>query len=458
MELLFASRLDVIRIEGHLHWHVRRPRVTEQPVLVGDTETDAKGVHIYGTVLNDGGVYRMWYQASPKGLPHDSPLVAYAESDDGVTWRKPALNLVEWNGSTNNNLCDLGMHGPSIVKLPQGGYLATGCIDARYVHHNPAATEAPIGGGYYIAHSDDGLHWTLDTPHPHPAFGVNHTADNIYTIHHPGRGCLQNVHKYTRPFNHIMRRTWVEMSCRNGQWSKPQQAIVPDEFDDIAAAARGYVSGDYNGISLMPANCATVGFIQMHRNRMPRKQHPCGRAQGTYGVLDLTLAWQLDEHARWMHAPGRPDFVTHASVDWARGMIFSGSGVETFGDEQRLYLSGSNHSHGVGAFEDGPGCAIGYAAWPKWQLCGYRADPDGEIDIELPDVTEPRTFELNHETEPGGHVAVSLHTLEPYQRQQEAKPLTEPAAAPITVTPQPGKRIIVRLHMYRATAYAFDLT
>ena len=31
-------------------------------------------------------------------------LMAYAESDDGITWRKPELGLSEFNGSKRNNL------------------------------------------------------------------------------------------------------------------------------------------------------------------------------------------------------------------------------------------------------------------------------------------------------------------------------------------------------------------
>src|ERR1044072_5162161 len=52
-------------------------------------------------VLRDGGKYRLWYNAS---LNDTRLYIAYAESDDGLNWRKPVLNLVNWRGSKANNI------------------------------------------------------------------------------------------------------------------------------------------------------------------------------------------------------------------------------------------------------------------------------------------------------------------------------------------------------------------
>ena len=53
------------------------------------------------SVIKDGDRYRMWYRA---GGPERPFLWGYAESPDGVTWVKPELNIIEFRGSTRNNL------------------------------------------------------------------------------------------------------------------------------------------------------------------------------------------------------------------------------------------------------------------------------------------------------------------------------------------------------------------
>lgn len=479
MQLLFETRLELLRVAGNMHFFVRRPFVSPEPVLVGDTDVDALGAHIYGSVHHDGGVYRMWYQATAQPWSrHDSPAVGYAESDDGLAWRKPTLNLVEVSGSTSNNLCDLGVHDPSISILPDAPperrYFATGCIDARYqdpFYHRDA--RPPVGGGFYSAYSADGLHWDLESPDP---IWPGHWADNICSIWHPARKCIQVLAKHTGPRLGLMRRNYWECKRVGDKWSPLRMSLIPDEFDDVAARARGGVSGDYNGFGLLPAGRATVAFIQTHRNRLPYREHPCGRGYGFYGVLDLTLAYQADQGACWLHMPGRPDFVSHLDVPWAGGMLFCASNVCEFGDEQRLYISGSRESHGVATFGgNSDHLKIGYVSWPKGRLFGFHADPEGELDIDLGVLTEPSELLLNYETEAGGAIRVRLHTLDRHQRLQDGVgiegrrvedcvPLTgdslEEAArwqGSPAIHPIDGKRIIARLHMERAKVHAYGV-
>lgn len=56
----------------------------------------------YPTVLKDGETYRMYYRGWPAvNVPE---VTCYAESQDGITWSKPKLGLVEWQGSKANNI------------------------------------------------------------------------------------------------------------------------------------------------------------------------------------------------------------------------------------------------------------------------------------------------------------------------------------------------------------------
>ena len=131
--------------------------VLREVVLVHDAPWEGN-VCCYHTVLRDGPLYRMYYRGSSHGMPGLSKhqVVCYAESDDGIVWRKPNLGLCEYNGSKENNIILLDdetdvAHNftPFLDTNPQ-------CPpDERY---KAVAGRAAIKGllGYASA---DGLHW-----------------------------------------------------------------------------------------------------------------------------------------------------------------------------------------------------------------------------------------------------------------------------------------------------------
>jgi hypothetical protein len=52
-------------------------------------------------ILKDDHCYRLWYRTNFEAPPY---YTGYAESLDGISWTKPSLHLIEYNGSTDNNL------------------------------------------------------------------------------------------------------------------------------------------------------------------------------------------------------------------------------------------------------------------------------------------------------------------------------------------------------------------
>ena len=78
---------------------------------------------LYGTVLKLGGKFRMWYlgmfetEIKAGQAPGWWRPMCYAESEDGVTWSKPELGLVEFNGSRENNICLIESEVPSLAKV-----------------------------------------------------------------------------------------------------------------------------------------------------------------------------------------------------------------------------------------------------------------------------------------------------------------------------------------------------
>ena len=112
--VLFAFDDEAIPFSRNLELEMKTPRKFEGNPVVAmgeDGDPDCFGVQFYGSIIHDDGKYRMWYVAMDESLLDTSKLVrgmgdrpAYAESDDGIHWRKPDLGLVEYKGSKSNNL------------------------------------------------------------------------------------------------------------------------------------------------------------------------------------------------------------------------------------------------------------------------------------------------------------------------------------------------------------------
>ena len=77
------------------------------PLVVPDRPWEGLSLLLYGGAIKDplrNGLFRMWYLAFRKRRDLPS-YICYAESDDGLTWRKPNLGLIaDETGSRENNI------------------------------------------------------------------------------------------------------------------------------------------------------------------------------------------------------------------------------------------------------------------------------------------------------------------------------------------------------------------
>ena len=81
----------------------------------------------YVTLIHHEGKYLLFYNTTTYRLGRSSEgyMVCYAESEDGLNYRKPPLGQVEFQGSRENNLvlgpgvCRYGIHGPAIFVDPK---------------------------------------------------------------------------------------------------------------------------------------------------------------------------------------------------------------------------------------------------------------------------------------------------------------------------------------------------
>jgi len=470
MELLFENRTNLGGFNGHLNFIQHPAEIHPEPVVRPDTFADRKGVSIYGTVLRDGGRLRMWYLTIPESWHYECDMnsYGYAESDDGISWTKPKVGLVEC-GPEPNNLINLGLHSATVFVDPDGPpshrYRATGAAYPGQFLINPEIDAA----GYFTAHSADGLDWELDSTSPRWR-----STDVITSIYHPAQRRGITALKFTPRWMRMGRRSIHTAEFRDGEFSDAVSALYPDEFDDMCAATRGYHTCDYYGTGMLPAGSGTVGFLWKYWHELP---YTGPSHHALYGTSDVALTYQPERGGRWFHVPGRPIFIDHTALPWTRGWINTASNVVEVGDEQRLYFSGQPYSHGFGFdvnwrvapkwadyMAAHPRAGITFARWPKWRLFGFQSDPEGSFHIGLGRIEKPSEVVLNYEiTKPEGSIRVELggegiegRTLE------ESVPLTGDSLGE-TVAWKSGSVIApcasatLVLHLECARVYAYEV-
>ena len=102
----------------------------------------------YVTVFQDEDIFRMYYRGV--GADRSSKEVyAYAESHDGVQWKRPSLGLKSFQGSTDNNIIWMGKGSHNFAPFKDSNPNVP--ADERY--------KAVAGGPLRAFASADGLNW-----------------------------------------------------------------------------------------------------------------------------------------------------------------------------------------------------------------------------------------------------------------------------------------------------------
>jgi hypothetical protein len=160
--LLLVDDHDVLYHSGLRRAVVPLVRHEKNPLIPGKP----KGQLGYCSTYRDPktGKYQFWYQTTAGG--HG---VAYAESDDGIAWTLPALDIVKLDDPTQRNivLTSEDHYGASVVVDSPGGADPQRRYKMAYWSIPPVEGPTPPDGdkrgpkgGVYVAFSADGIHWT----------------------------------------------------------------------------------------------------------------------------------------------------------------------------------------------------------------------------------------------------------------------------------------------------------
>lgn len=105
---LFVDGTLIERLTGGARQQLQRP-TPQILILTTDQPWEGNAVN-YVTAFQDDGVYRLDYRGAD--VQYDAngyrethrEVTCYAESQDGIRWKRPHLGLVEFQGSTANNI------------------------------------------------------------------------------------------------------------------------------------------------------------------------------------------------------------------------------------------------------------------------------------------------------------------------------------------------------------------
>jgi len=458
----------VANLKRTLHHPVRHPG---NPIVRGDRPWDSGFLQIRGAPLYvpEEKLWKMYYICSPWPAPKkwEGWLTCLATSGDGLHWEKPALGLVEYKGSRDNNIILDGLLSWVFYEPDEPD------PNRRYKAIGWGPNEWPFG--YRAAFSPDGINWLW--PSQDRAFVGN---DECQVAFDESSGRYVAFPKISTKVAGTDRRSFAVTFSNDFltwdflDWGKPRRAVVPDETDDLlsrervaAFAASGHmehaheilydqVHAQFYNFAGFPYGSRYVGILSVY-----------DVIHGTYdGPIYLELLSSSD-CIQWNRVCGREIFMSlGAEGSFDCGMLFPSSRPVIRDDEIWLYYSGFNATHDSTLGRRKNGAAVGLATLRLDGWVSLEAQQDwGSVRTKPFELHGSRLF-VNLDA-PGGELRAEIlnpqsHRPVPGFTQADSLPVTgDTLRGPVQwqsnadLSTLEGKAIEVRFLLRRGNLYAF---
>lgn len=354
----------------------RRRDLVDWPIG-GDDE--GRGVHAYLNVAEDAGRYRMWYDSRPAGASTRALTMRYAESDDGLTWRKPELGLFKnLSGIKTNNVVMPGAYGSVMLDPhapPEHRYKALCDIfprddwdGGRGAVHGGKQPDGSISYfmALYLLTSPDGIHWKRAAQFASPYF---HDSQNQLLYDRRLRKYVAYLRWMLPDRPRVVGRLELDdpmdlpWPFRTNPASKsgPGGTLerMGDELDPVIFTDPGTADPPEVDIYCPCVTQYPWADDDYYLSFMPLYRHypdPGGDTQDTAragrdaaglisndGPIDVRLATSADG-VRWT----RPDYSAYLrlGLDWDAGCVYAAPGLFRDGDTIRQYYVGFPVTHG----------------------------------------------------------------------------------------------------------------
>ena len=392
---LFAFDSVAIPHTQNLRLEMRQPvKLSANPVVRRGAHgtPDAAGVQFYGSVIKDGGKYRLWYVAfddnEKSKVASSRWRAAYAESVDGLTWTKPNLGLVAFAGNKNNNLVDVGgVWGFVNLKVLKDESDPDPAHRYKMTTHVYFRDKRRLGTLLPFV-SADGLRWKpvkdvtplkaelrkedllLPAIHFEPCGGLYQWAGQYFA-------CGQNAMNATRPYQGRVSRTYRSADFVN--WSSTSTlAFVRTPQHEVLGAGRS-LEGEqcHEGISVWNRGNVLLGIVgQWH-----------GAKEWKDVSVDLGFVMSIDG-LNFREPAHEWAIIKHGDDgQWDQGGVIQGQGFENIGDQTFIYY-GAWDPRATGGQPQHRG-GVGVATLPRDRFGDLVVETAGEGpgDYQLPKVT-----------------------------------------------------------------------
>jgi hypothetical protein len=427
------AKLTVGTVEKH-------PR---NPLFVEDKPWEPRFDNLYANVLYDDedDLYKCWYSPfivdeSTTNTPRRDRVnggrfqyrgrhagrrremgICYAVSRDGIRWEKPTLGVVEFHGSTDNNIVWRGPHGAGIFK------------DRRDPDPERRYKAFFKGEMISVGFSPDGIHWSdaVECPEANVRGDTHNNAFWAPTLEE----YVGITRTWAKPRGRQVARTSSEDFLK---WTKAEVVLegVENHLQTYAMPVF-YYAGVYIGLPAI----YNSGADRTHTE----------------------LAWSPDTVTWHRIEPGTPLIANGAAkgqYDW--GTVYAAACPVLRKDEIRLYYGGCDDVH---------------FGWRNGYFCLATLRPDGfagyeAISDEIPTVvaTAPvvsagRSVAVTADVRRGGSVTVTLLDADGHELAKSA-PLEKDATdeelrwpGEFEAASLKGRVVRLEFHLRNAKLYSF---
>jgi len=392
---------------------VNRPVKTGERLLVPDRPWEAARQGAYKTILDDCGIYRLWYQASSKS-GEEELLLCYAYSlDRGRTWIKPSLGLVEFQRSRQNN----------IVYAPPGH--PQGQCHGGTVYKDP---NEPDGSPrryklfYWMDRHEESEERRRETVAPrrkHDDFAPDHTKGPHqwmgFAFSHDGLSWTpweRNpvMHNFGDTQNVFFWDDQREMYVAYTRVWDPWRMVGRSETDDISSwpnpePCHGYDDRDPGNTDLYNNACIKYPWAKNAYFMFPSVFHREPGERHVSGTLDIQLAVSRDG-INWSRPSREPIVRLGIEKTFDSGSIYAAVGLTREGDRISLYYTGYDNHHGEEARPYG-----GVMSRAVIRVDGFTsvdAGYPGGMLATRPLVFSGEKLELNFDGSAGGEIRVEI--------------------------------------------------
>lgn len=213
---LFVDDFMIQQMSGTATQVLHKPE-PQEVVLVTDKPWEGNICWGY-TPFEDGDRYKMYYcarHAAKVGDWGNMRGVAYAESSDGIHWKRPSLGRVKFDGYSGNNLINLPFSGAGFAPMKNDNPHAP-----RYAKYIATGWTSK---GLELAVSANGLDWQLADPSVIPVKGAFDSQNTLFWDTH-----AKLYRCYYRVFKPYVGR--AVMTCTSPDlksWSEPVDLQYP---------------------------------------------------------------------------------------------------------------------------------------------------------------------------------------------------------------------------------------